>query len=68
MVIVSRDITDLEMSRRELAESAEYLRRTLNTTGDGIFASDAEDLAAGACFVNEQMLRIWGIPPTKRRG
>ncbi|MFO1274329.1 MAG: PAS domain-containing protein, partial [Rubrivivax sp.] len=68
VVIVSRDITDLEMSRRELAESAEYLRRTLNTTGDGIFASDAEDLAQPVRFVNEQMLRIWGIPADEAPG
>ncbi len=65
VVIVTRDITDLEMSRRELAESAEYLRRTLNATGDGIFASDADDPTQPVRFVNEQMLRIWGIPSEK---
>lgn len=65
VVTVSRDVTERETARRDLAESAEYLRRTLNATGDGIFASDASDPSQPVLFANEQMLRIWGIAPDK---
>ncbi len=39
VVSVNRDVTERESSRRQLAESAEYLSRTLNATGDGIFSA-----------------------------
>jgi len=62
VVMVTRDVTEQEESRHQLAASEEYLRRTLNATGDAIFASDAEDPHTPVRFVNEQMLRMWGIP------
>lgn len=61
-VIVSRDVTEQESSRQQLAAGAQYLRRTLNATGDAIFATDADDQGEPVRFVNDQMLRIWGIP------
>ncbi|MBL8363476.1 MAG: PAS domain-containing protein [Rubrivivax sp.] len=65
VVVVHRDVTEREAGRRKLAEAAEYLQRTLNATGDGIFASDAEDAHQPVRYANEQMLRIWGIPAEK---
>jgi len=61
-VAVTRDVTAQEQARAALAESAQYLLRTLNATGDAIFAIDADpDLPVR--FVNDQMLQMWGIPP-----
>jgi PAS domain S-box-containing protein len=62
VVMVTRDVTNEEASRQALAASAEYLRRTLNATGDAIFASDAGSADEPVRFVNDQMLRMWGIP------
>lgn len=39
VVMVTRDVTEQEENRNQLAASAQYLRRTLNATGDAIFAS-----------------------------
>ncbi len=61
VVIVSRDITEQEASRAAIEAGAEYLRRTLNATGDAIFASDAEDPRQPVRFINEQMLTMWGL-------
>ena len=63
VVMVTRDVTEQEENRNQLAASAQYLRRTLNATGDAIFASDADDPHTPVRFVNEQMLLMWGIPP-----
>ena len=62
VVLVTRDITEQEHSRVALEASAEYLRRTLNATGDAIFATDAPDPRQAVRFANEQMLQMWGIP------
>ena len=62
VVMVSRDVTQAELSRQQLAESTEYLQRTLNATGDAIFAADSTTPDEPARFVNEQMLEIWRIP------
>jgi len=61
-VLVSRDITEPERARAALAETAAYLDRTLNATGEAIFASDATDTNQLVRFCNEQMLRMFGIP------
>ncbi len=65
VVMVSRDVTEQEQSRRQLAAGAEYLRRTLNATGDAIFATDAADPNEPVRFANVQMLQMWGIPLEK---
>ena len=62
VVLVSRDVTEEERAREALAASAEDLRRTLNATGDAIFASDAADAQQPVRFVNERMLQMWGLP------
>lgn len=64
-VVVSRDVSAQEADRQKLAASAEYLRRTLNATGDAIFATDALDPAEPVRFSNQQMLQMWGIPADK---
>ncbi len=63
VIIVTRDITEQEHDRLAIETSAEYLRRTLNATGDAIFASDATDPEMPVRFANAQMLRMWGLPP-----
>jgi PAS domain S-box-containing protein len=60
-VAVTRDVTEQESSRLQLAASAEYLLRTLNATGDAIFATDASDQNEPVRFVNGQMLQMWGV-------
>lgn len=65
VVIATRDTTEQEQARRAEALSAEYLRRTLNATGDAIFASDATGTDQPVSFVNDQMLQMWQIPPEK---
>ncbi len=60
--------TDVSASMRDreaLAESAEYLRGTLEATGDAIFASDAADPRQPVRFANAQLLRMWGIAQEK---
>ncbi len=66
VVMVSRDVTDQELTRQQLVETAQYLQRTLNATGDAIFASEAENPHDRVRFVNEQMFDMWGIPRNKR--
>lgn len=58
---LSRDVTEREQADAAVAAGAEYLRRTLNATGDAIFASDATDPDTPVRFANEQMLQMWGI-------
>ena len=62
VVIVTRDITEAESRRAALATSDAYLRRTLNATGDAIFAADATDPDVPVRFINQQMLTMWGMP------
>ena len=61
-VVVTRDVTGAAADRAALSASLENLRLTLNTTGDAIFATDANDLHEPILFANDQMLRMWGIP------
>ena len=61
VVMVTRDVTEEEQARVAQQASAEYLLRTLNATGDAIFASDADDPGQPVRFINEQMLQMWGI-------
>lgn len=65
VIMITRDVTDQEMTREAMEASAEYLRHTLNATGDGIFASDATRPDQPVRFVNDQMLRMWNIPLEK---
>jgi PAS domain S-box-containing protein len=65
VVMVSRDVTQAELARQQLAESAKYLQRTLNATGDAIFATESVAPNVPVRFVNEQMLDMWGIPRDK---
>lgn len=58
---LSRDVTEREQAGAAVEASAEYLRRTLNATGDAIYASDAADPDEPVRFANEQMLQMWGI-------
>ena len=62
VAIVTRDLTDQEQGRALLATQAEYLQRTLNATGEAIFASDAQNHEEPVRFVNERLLQMWGIP------
>jgi PAS domain S-box-containing protein len=62
VVLVTRDISEQERRRIEQESGAEYLRRTLNATGDAIFATDARDPNEAVRFANQQMLRMWNIP------
>jgi PAS domain S-box-containing protein len=62
VIIVTRDITEQEDDRRAVETGAEYLRRTLNATGDAIFASDATDPNMPVRFANARMLSMWGLP------
>jgi len=61
VVVISRDITVEERSHQATTELAEDLRRTLEATGDAIFASDASDAHQPVRFINQRMLRMWGL-------
>lgn len=62
VVVISRDITAEERSLQATTELAEDLRRTLEAAGDAIFASDATDDNQPVRFINQRMLRMWGLP------
>ncbi|MFO1328948.1 MAG: PAS domain-containing protein [Rubrivivax sp.] len=64
-VMVSRDITEDESVRAELARSVDNLRLTLNIVGDAIFATAAESPDDPVLFTNEQLLQVWHIPPER---
>jgi len=61
VILVTRDITDQASDRLAAEVSAEYLRQTLNATGDAVFASDADDPDAPLSFANDPLLRMWDI-------
>ena len=65
VVMVTRDVTEQEEGRAALGQSVENLQRTLNATGDAIFASDALDANEPVLFANAQVFKLWGIPPEK---
>jgi PAS domain S-box-containing protein len=62
MIGTVQDVTERTRDKQALAASVENLRRTLNATGDAIFASDAQRPTEPVLFANEQMLDMWGIP------
>jgi PAS domain S-box-containing protein len=66
--LVSRDVTAREAAARALSASVEHLRLTLNTTGDAIFASNADGPDEPLLFVNDRMLQMWDIPPEEAAG
>ena len=61
VAMVTRDITEQENSRTLLARQADYLNRTLDTTGEGIFAVDAGEPGAPLRFINQRMLDMFGL-------
>lgn len=61
VVLISRDVGEREAARAALETSAQYLRRTLEATGDGIFASDTTDPDAPVRFANDPLLRMWQL-------
>ena len=61
VILVTRDISDQASDRLAAEVSAEYLRQTLNATGDAVFASDADDPDAPLSFANDPLLRMWDI-------
>jgi PAS domain S-box-containing protein len=65
VVLVSRDVTEEANASEALANSAEDLRRTLDATGDAIFASDATHPQQPVRFVNDRLLQMWGLPADK---
>ena len=64
VVMVSRDVTEDERVQAALFASIDNLRLTLNTIGDGIFASDAAGPDEPVLFVNDQLLDLFRIPAT----
>jgi PAS domain S-box-containing protein len=62
VVMVSRDVTEDERVQEALFTSIDNLRLTLNTIGDGIFASDAANPDEPVLFVNDQLLDLFRIP------
>ncbi len=62
VVVVTRDVTEQEATRRALATSLENLRRTFNATTDGMYAYDVADVSGRFLFANDRYLQMWGIP------
>ena len=62
VVMVTRDVTEQETNRRQLADHAEHLRRTLSATSDGMFAFDTNDPTDRLLFANDHFFEIWNIP------
>ena len=63
VVMISRDVTEDERVQQALWASIDNLRLTLNTIGDGIFASDASGPDDPVLFANDQLLDLFRIPP-----
>jgi PAS domain S-box-containing protein len=61
VILITRDTTAQERDRANALFNAEYLKCTLNATGEAIFATDAEGIDAPVRFVNEPMIRMWGL-------
>lgn len=64
--LITRDVTQEVQQHAALVSSTEYLRGTLDATGDAIFATDADSIDEPARFVNEQLLQLWGLPAELR--
>lgn len=67
VVMVSRDVTEDEAVRAELAASVATLRLTLNTIGEAVFATDAEGPDEPVLFFNDRLIELWRIPPGSTR-
>jgi PAS domain S-box-containing protein len=73
-VLLTRDVTRQVLDREAIATGAQLLRHTLDATGDAIFASDAAtaaDPTQPVRFINDPMLRMWGLDdrdPTRLTG
>ncbi|MDE2452233.1 MAG: PAS domain S-box protein [Burkholderiales bacterium] len=61
-ILFSRDVTRQESDRAALAASLDNLSLTLNTTGDGLFASDVTRPDEPLLFANDLVLRMFDIP------
>ena len=58
-----QDITEQRQAARALKASVENLQRTLEAIGEGIFAYDGRDPSGRLLFANDEVFRIWRIPP-----
>ena len=59
---VSTDITELHLAREEIVRTAERFRLTLNSIGDGVLATDAEETVT---ICNPVAARLTGYPVEK---
>jgi PAS domain S-box-containing protein len=64
-VLVFRDITERRAAERQLIESRERLRITLESIGDGVIATDAEGRVS---FANPVAQRLLGYPAEQTVG
>ncbi len=58
-----QDITDQRAAAEALKQTLNNLQRTLEATGDGIFAYDGSDSSGKLLFANDRFFEIWKIPP-----
>ena len=58
-----QDISEQRQSAQALTASVENLQRTLEAIGEGIFAYDERDPSGRLLFANDEVFRIWKIPP-----
>jgi len=58
-----QDITDQRAAAEALKQTLNNLQRTLEATGDGIFAYDGSDTSGKLLFANDRFFEIWKIPP-----
>ncbi|MFO1329031.1 MAG: PAS domain-containing protein [Rubrivivax sp.] len=66
VALVTRDVTQEEQQRAALVSAAEFLRGTLDATGDAIFATDASSEDDPPRFANDQLFLLWRIPDAFR--
>lgn len=63
-----QDISEQRRSAQALTASVENLQRTLEAIGEGIFAYDGRDPSGRLLFANDEVFRIWKIPPEQAPG
>jgi len=63
VALVSRDITQDEAQRAAMVAASEYLRATLEASGEAIYATDSEHDDEPARFANAYQLALWKLPP-----
>lgn len=61
--LVTRDVTQEEAQRAAMVTAAEYLRGTLEASGEAIYATDSERDDEPARFANAKQLALWKMPP-----